>query len=74
MALINCPECNASVSDAAASCPKCGHRMRAIAAGDLPGHKANKSGMSTVAWMGIAVVIIIFALFALIGTCNWAPV
>ena len=32
MALISCPECNNQVSDAAASCPSCGHPMQAQAA------------------------------------------
>lgn len=30
MALINCPECGNEISDAAASCPTCGHRFRAV--------------------------------------------
>ncbi|HEY5600493.1 MAG TPA: zinc-ribbon domain-containing protein [Patescibacteria group bacterium] len=29
MALIKCPSCNEDVSDAAASCPHCGHPLRA---------------------------------------------
>lgn len=28
MALVNCPECNSSVSDQAAACPQCGHPIR----------------------------------------------
>ncbi len=31
MALIDCPECGASVSDKAATCPKCGHPMKPMA-------------------------------------------
>ena len=28
MALINCPECNAKISDQADSCPKCGYELK----------------------------------------------
>jgi len=31
MALINCPECRASISEKAVVCPKCGHPMKQIA-------------------------------------------
>jgi len=31
MALINCPECRASISEKAATCPKCGHPMKPLA-------------------------------------------
>ena len=31
MALINCPECRASISEKAAICPKCGHLMKPLA-------------------------------------------
>ena len=31
MALIDCPECGASISDKAATCPKCGHPMKPMA-------------------------------------------
>jgi hypothetical protein len=31
MALINCPECNESISDKAAVCPKCGNPMKPMA-------------------------------------------
>ena len=31
MALIDCPECGASVSDKAATCPKCGYPMKPMA-------------------------------------------
>ena len=28
MAIINCPECNAQVSDKATKCPQCGHPIK----------------------------------------------
>jgi len=31
MALINCPECRASMSEKAVTCPKCGHPMKPLA-------------------------------------------
>jgi len=37
MALINCPECGAEISEKAMSCPKCGHPMKAM--DDLTGIK-----------------------------------
>lgn len=30
MAMIDCPECSASISDAALSCPKCGNPMAEV--------------------------------------------
>lgn len=36
MALINCPECGASISDTAANCPQCGFRIAASAAPVVP--------------------------------------
>lgn len=33
MALINCPECTAEVSDAALKCPKCGVQLRKLKRG-----------------------------------------
>jgi len=31
MALIDCPECGARISEKAAACPKCGHPMKPVA-------------------------------------------
>lgn len=37
MALINCPECNAEVSDAAFKCPKCAYQIKKPKRGCLGG-------------------------------------
>ena len=67
MALIRCPECGAQVSDKAASCPQCGHPIHV--------HKNTKLMQTLhVGWLGIAIIALIVALFAMIGTCNWKPV
>ena len=84
MALINCPECGAQVSDKAVSCPKCGHPVNAasdygnsLTQEPEPAVQPKEKGIMqylNIGWMGIAIIIIIVALFALLGTCNWAPV
>ena len=66
MALINCPECGAQVSERALYCPACGHPI------SKPVSPWKERG--TVAWMSVIVTIAIIALFALLGTCNWKVV
>ena len=58
MGLITCPTCNNSLSDRAASCPKCGHPISA------------RSGNKTVSFGGLlsAFAAIIFVLFVI--TCG----
>jgi hypothetical protein len=68
MALINCPECGTQVSDKAISCPKCGHPM------NEPANGGKYPSSVTIGWMGIAIIALVFGLFALIGTCNWKSV
>jgi uncharacterized paraquat-inducible protein A len=69
MALINCPECNAQISDKAAVCPKCGHPMREA----LP-YNGRHPQKVPVTWMAIAVIALILILFLMLNTCKWAPV
>ena len=69
MALINCPECNAQVSDKAAVCPNCGHPINMPAQEKGGGWKQYLN----IGWMGLAVIVTILALFTLISTCKWAP-
>jgi hypothetical protein len=67
MALINCPECGAQVSDQAVSCPNCGHPIK-------PAGKPHPWQPMGIGWMAIAVITLVAALFILINTCNWKPV
>lgn len=67
MALINCPECGAQISDKALTCPNCGHPMTASQ------KKGNWHPMN-IWWMSIAVIALVVALFSLINSCHWNPV
>jgi len=58
MALIQCPECKAEISEKASSCPKCGHPINVIANEDNESPK--KKGVSTVRQLiGILVLMAI---------------
>ena len=39
MALIDCPECNKSISSAAESCPSCGYKLTGRSSGGNPTRK-----------------------------------
>ncbi|MCI9844517.1 zinc ribbon domain-containing protein [Flavobacterium pectinovorum] len=58
MALINCKECNAKISDNAKSCPNCGN----------PNLKQEKSNRFTLILFGI--IVTIFMLFIMFGGNN----
>lgn len=61
MALINCKECGAKISDSAKSCPSCGN----------PNLRQEKSGGCSTFVIAIASIIL---LLFLIGTCNQSNV
>jgi hypothetical protein len=67
MALINCPECGARISDKALSCPNCGHPM-------IAEKKKGSWQPMNIWWMSIAVIALVVALFSLINSCHWKPV
>ncbi len=67
MAHKKCAECGTLVPENVALCPQCGH----------PVNVEHESGLKQgfrVGWMAIVVLVIVLALFALIGTCRWHPV
>lgn len=80
MALITCPKCGASVSDKAVACPNCGHPInetyqQSAPPVQQPAQTQPVNGRSKLyLWMVIAVIILIFGLFALLGTCHWKVV
>lgn len=60
MALVNCSECNREVSDAAASCPGCGHPLRAPAKSNGKPTKVVRSGGM---YEGIGFLLIVAGIF-----------
>ena len=65
MPLIKCPECGLEVSSEAASCPKCGHPLKARPSGGI-------NTKDPVHVIGIVLVVIIFLGFLVYGVqqCN----
>jgi hypothetical protein len=60
LALVNCSECNREVSDAAASCPGCGHPLRASAKNNVKPTKVVRSGGM---YEGIGFLLIVIGIF-----------
>lgn len=69
MPLIDCPECQQSVSDRATACPKCGHPISARRKQDVTGgtfsgtqkEKRRSAGAHLVAFLGIVIGFIVGA-------------
>lgn len=70
MALINCSECGAQVSDKAAACPQCGNPIGLAAARPIErssGSRVVSGAASTyrwVTWVGIAVFLFVVVMYA----------
>lgn len=65
MALIQCPQCNNQISDAAQVCPKCGHPLHPT--DNVQNNSSNSEGLSNkkktntkvLLWIGAAIVVIV---------------
>lgn len=70
MALVKCPECKASISDTAKSCPKCGYEnlQEKIEAGEVekPMSGEKKTGCGCLIAI-LVVVAILFGMFMVVG-------
>ena len=68
MAIINCPECNREISDAAKSCPQCGYELKP----QKPEGKTNllKVGAIINIVGGLAFWIVLFAMNYLMSTTS----
>lgn len=64
LALIKCPDCDKDVSDAAPSCPNCGHPFSTVSQAPV-GKKEKKTSRFTI---GCLVVFIVAAGVSVIGT------
>ncbi|RZA25382.1 MAG: zinc ribbon domain-containing protein [Proteobacteria bacterium] len=65
MALMQCPECNHSVSTQAASCPGCGHPINDTRTGAMDNNVAGKLAGALAAWLVAPWVA--RAIFAVVG-------
>lgn len=75
MALMQCPECNRSVSTQAAACPGCGYPINDRRAGAINSHVAGKVVGGLAAWLvvpwiarAVFAVVGVIALFTFLGT------
>lgn len=75
MALMQCPECDRSVSTQAASCPGCGYPINARRTGLIDSNVAGKAVGGLAAWLvvpwiarAIFAVVGVIALFTFLGT------
>lgn len=75
MALMQCPECNRSVSTRAASCPGCGYPINDRGAGSIDSNVAGKVVGGLAAWLvvpwiarALFAVVGVIALFTFLGT------
>lgn len=59
MALIQCKECNAEISDTAVACPKCGAEL---------GKGKTRGALQTVLIVGVILVAAFFAMDAMFST------
>ncbi|HUI91553.1 MAG TPA: hypothetical protein VLX68_04810 [Chitinivibrionales bacterium] len=59
MALIECPECKAQISDAVCHCPRCGFHVKKCC-----GHFHNNASTLPLVFLGLALLAIFFLIFA----------
>lgn len=76
MALISCPECKASVSDHAGSCPQCGYPFKVAQAKPLHPEfvspKAAEGGKSHPVLWTLGIIVGLFVLFMIFGAMESA--
>lgn len=65
MALITCPECNASVSNKAEKCPKCAYPLKKIRTNRQP-----KEGIFMQTLNLGCVIVIVIIIIIIVGLCS----